>query len=100
MLSSTMPISSPELTLSDEDKPSFVPANLKSYDLYLDSSNSTIGGDGSIVTMEPSGSHEEMSAVGGLEFRSRELISDLTIYGSGSSGDKIELTIYLKFEGC
>ena len=94
-----MPISSHEVTLGEEDKPSFVPANLKSYDLYLDSPNSTISGDGSIVTMEPSGSHEEMSAVGGLEFRSRELISDLTIYGSGSSGDKIELTIYLKFEG-
>ncbi len=99
MLSSTMPISSPGASLSEVSQTSFVPANLKSYDLYLDSPNSTINGDGSIVTMEPSESHEEKTAVGGLEFRSRELISDLTIYGSGSSGDKIELTIYLKFEG-
>jgi hypothetical protein len=99
MLSSTMPISSPNAALSEVSQTSFVPANLKSYDLYLDSPNETISGDGSIVTMEPSSSHEEETAVGGLEFRSRELISDLTIYGSGSSGDKIELTIYLKFEG-
>jgi uncharacterized membrane protein len=99
MLSSTMPISSPDAALSEVDQPSFVPANLKSYDLYLDSPNETISGDGSIVTKEPSGAHEEESAVGGLEFRSRELISDLTIYGSGSGGDKIELNIYLKFEG-
>ena len=94
-----MPISSPDSALSELDKPSFVPANLKSYDLYLDSPNETISGDGSIVTMEPSSAHEEKTAVGGLEFRSRELISDLTIYGSGSNGDIIELTIYLKFEG-
>jgi len=99
MLSSTMPISSPDAALSEAVQPSFVPANLKSYDLYLDSPNETISGDGSIVTMEPSSSHEEKTAVGGLEFRSRELISDLTIYGSGSDGEIIELTIYLKFEG-
>jgi hypothetical protein len=99
MLTSAIPISSPDAALSEVSQPSFVPANLKSYDLYLDSPNETISGDGSIVTMEPSGDHEEKSAINGLEFRSRELISDLTIYGSGSSGDKIELTIYLKFEG-
>ena len=70
----------------------------QSYDLYLDEMTSEAGGDGSITTEEPSGSHQEMSALGGIQFRSNEMISDLLVYGRDNT-DKVTLTLYLKFTG-
>ncbi|HII63563.1 MAG TPA: hypothetical protein HA279_08065 [Candidatus Poseidoniaceae archaeon] len=99
MLLSTLPVHNQTDSLREASSPSYVPANLQSYKLYLDSPNETVNGDGMITTKEPSGSHEEASAVGGLDFRSAEMFNDLWIYGQGSSNDQIELKIYLKFEG-
>ena len=99
MLLSTLPVHNQTDSLRETSSPSYVPANLQSYKLYLDSPNETVNGDGMITTKEPSGSHEEASAVGGLDFRSAEMFNDLWIYGQGSSNDQIELKIYLKFEG-
>lgn len=70
----------------------------QSYDLYLEEMDSENGGDGSITTLEPSGAHQEMSALGGVEFRSAEMISDLLIYGRDNT-DKVTLNIYLQFKG-
>jgi hypothetical protein len=70
----------------------------QSYDLYLDEPNTESGGDGSVTTEEPSGSHQELSALGGVLFRSDEMISDLLVYGRDNT-DKVTLTIYLKFQG-
>jgi hypothetical protein len=70
----------------------------QSYNLYLDEMTSETGGDGSITTEEPSGSQQDMSALGGIQFRSNEMISDLLVYGRGST-DKVTLTIFLQFKG-
>ena len=70
----------------------------QSYDLYLDESNSESGGDGSITTEEPSGSHQELSALGGVLFRSDEMISDLEVYGRDNT-NKVTLTLYMQFRG-
>ena len=87
-------------TLEDETSVSQVPSNLENYRLYLGEENSTMGGDGSITTEEPDGSgQQEISALGGVDFNSVEMISDLQIYGQGSDGDEIQLSIYLKFTG-
>ena len=87
-------------TLDDETSVSQVPSNLENYRLYLGEENSTMGGDGSITTEEPDGSgQQEISALGGVDFNSVEMISDLQIYGQGSDGDEIQLSIYLKFTG-
>ena len=56
------------------------------------------GGDGSITTEEPSGSHQEESALGGLTFRSNEMISDLQIYGRDNT-DLVTLTVFMQFKG-
>ena len=88
------------VSLEDETSVSQVPSNLENYRLYLGEENSTMGGDGSITTEEPDGSgQQEISAVGGVDFNSVEMISDLQIYGQGSDGDEIQLSIYLKFTG-
>ena len=74
-------------------------AGLENYRLYLDAENNSAGGDGHISTLEPDGSQEELSVLGGIEFRSSELISDLTIYGEGSNNDQVQLTVYMRFRG-
>ena len=74
-------------------------AGLENYRLYLDAENNSAGGDGHISTLEPDGGQEELSVLGGIEFRSSELISDLTIYGEGSNNDEIQLTVYMRFRG-
>jgi|TARA_B110000879_G_scaffold49628_1_gene70031 uncharacterized membrane protein len=86
-----------------EDEPSVLPAGndcnaCQSYDLYLDEMTSEAGGDGSITTEEPSGSHQEMSALGGIQFRSNEMISDLAVYGRDNT-DKVTLTVFMQFKG-
>ena len=96
MLSSGLPVVEFE-TLDDEPVSKEVPANLQNYNLYLDEVGES-GGDGAISTMEPEGSHEEASILSGVEFRSDDLISDITIYGEGSATE-VNLYIYLKFKG-
>ena len=86
-----------------EDESSVLPAGsdcntCQSYDLYLDEMTSEAGGDGTITTEEPSGSHQEISALGGIQFRSNEMISDLLVYGRGNT-DLVTLTIFMQFRG-
>ena len=71
----------------------------QTYDLYLAKQNETVGGQGTITTLEPSsGGQEEASAVDGLEFRSAELITDLYVNGTGAS-NIARLSIYYQFSG-
>ena len=69
-----------------EDVPTVkqIPANLETYNLFLGEASDS-GGDGSITTMEPEGNQEESSILSGVDFRSDDLISDLTLYGQGLS---------------
>ena len=83
--------------LSEEAIARHVPANLEGYDLYLDEPSDS-GGDGAITTMEPSGAHKEASVLSGVEFRSTDMISDLTIFGEGSNF-YVQLSIYMQFKG-
>ena len=94
MLSSGLPVVEFE-TLDEEPVSKEVPANLQNYNLYLDEEGES-GGDGAISTMEPEGSHKEASVLSGVEFRSDDLISDITIYGEGSATE-VNLYIYLKY---
>ena len=66
--------------------------SVESYDLYLDRKAAENGGDGAINTTQPDSGHIEQSALGGLEFRSSEMISDLQIFGETSTqtGDVAE----------
>ena len=82
-----------------EDVPTVkqIPANLETYNLFLGEASDS-GGDGSITTMEPEGNQEESSILSGVDFRSDDLISDLTLYGQGSATE-IHLYIYLQFRG-
>ena len=73
------------------------PANLETYNLYLGEEGES-GGDGSITTAEPEGNHKEANILSGVDFRSDDLISDLTVYGQGSATE-IHLYIYLQFKG-
>ena len=86
------------MVLEPKSEVSNVGGSIESYDLYLDEPASGIGGDGSINTSQPDGAHQEKSALGGIEFRSSEMISDLRVFGQGND-DLIELSIYLQFEG-
>ena len=70
----------------------------ESYDLYIGAATSESGGDGSISTIEPDGSSQEESILSTLEFYTNEMISDIQIYGEGST-PTIEISVYLKFEG-
>ena len=73
-------------------------SSCQSYDLYLDEMTAETGGDGAITTEEPSGAHHEESALGGIEFRSNEMISDLLVYGRDNT-DLVTLTIFMQFRG-
>ena len=57
----------------------------ESYDLFIDSSTSESGGDGSISTAEPDGSSEELSVLSTVEFYTNEMISDIRFYGEGAN---------------
>ena len=96
MLSSGLPVVEFE-TLEPETVVKQVPANLETYNLYLDEEGDS-GGDGEITTMEPEGAHKEANILSGVEFRSPDMISDLTIYGQGSATE-VHLYIYLQFTG-
>lgn len=86
------------MVLEPKSEVSNVGGSIESYDLYLDEPISEIGGDGSINTLQPDGAHQEKSALGGIEFRSSEMISDLQVFGQGND-NLVELSIYLQFEG-
>ncbi len=86
------------MSLEPKSEVSNVVGSVESYDLYLDEPVAENGGDGSISTAEPDGSHQEESALGGIEFRSSEMISDLQIHGTGTQ-ETIRLSIYLQFKG-
>jgi hypothetical protein len=86
------------MVLEPKSEVSNVGGSIESYDLYLDEPASGIGGDGSINTSQPDGAHQEKSALGGIEFRSSEMISDLRVFGQGND-NLVELSIYLQFEG-
>ena len=96
MLSAGLPVVEFE-TLDEEPVSKEVPANLQNYNLYLDEEGES-GGDGAISTMEPEGSQKEASILSGVEFRSDDLISDITIYGEGSASE-VNLYIFLQFKG-
>ena len=94
-------LQSVESTLEDEGQvlqSSSECTSCQSYDLYLDEMTSESGGDGSITTEEQSGSHQEESALGGLTFRSNEMISDLQVYGRDNT-DLVTLSIFMQFKG-
>ena len=96
MLTSLLPVADVS-SLEDEKKMERAPANLETYNLYLDEEGNS-GGDGAITTIEPDGAHKEASILSGVEFRSEDMISDLTVYGQGSATE-IHLYIYLQFKG-
>lgn len=108
LFGSVMPISTPSIPVSDveqelADQSSVMPSgsdcsSCQSYDLYLDESTTETGGDGAITTEEPSGTHQEASALGGIQFRSNEMISDLAVYGRDNT-DKVTLTVFMQFKG-
>ena len=108
LVGSIMPMSAPSISPStDEQILENEPVVLlsgsdcstcQSYDLYLDEATSETGGDGSITTEEPSGTHQEMSALGGIQFRSNEMISDLLVYGRDNTG-VVTLTDIMLFNG-
>jgi len=96
MLSSGLPAVEFE-TLDEEPVSMQVPANLQNYNLYLDEEGVS-GGDGAITTIEPEGSNKIASILSGVEFRSDDLIGDLTLYGEGSASE-VKLFVYLQFKG-
>lgn len=96
MLSSGLPVVEFE-TLEQETVVKQIPANLETYNLFLDEEGES-GGDGEITTMEPEGAHKEANILSGVEFRSPDMISDLTIYGQGSATE-VHMYIYLQFKG-
>lgn len=87
-----------EDVLQPESVVSNVVGSVVDYDLYLDHPIPQNGGDGSITTAEPNNGHNESSALGGVEFRSAEMISDLQVFGSGTQNN-IRLSIYMQFQG-
>ena len=96
LLTSTLPAVDFEV-LEDAPVIKQTPANLETYNLYLGEEGES-GGDGSITTAEPEGNHKEANILSGVDFRSDDLISDLTVYGQGSATE-IHLYIYLQFKG-
>lgn len=90
--------SSSKITLEDTGNILRSGSSNESYDLYIGAPTTESGGDGSISTMEPEGSSEEESILSTLEFRTDEMISDIQIYGEGST-PTIEISVYLKFTG-
>ena len=101
-IGSVMPLgglsNSSKNTLEDSSNVFKASSSNESYDLFIGAATSESGGDGSISTMEPDGSSQEESILSTLEFYTNEMISDIQIYGEGST-PAIEISVYLKFEG-
>jgi len=84
--------------LAEENPVVYRSADQQTYELYIDKANETVGGKGTITTIEPTGGSEKESAIDGLEFRTAEMISDLYVNGTGAS-NAARLSIYLQFSG-
>jgi len=75
---------------------------VKLYNIYIDKRNSTAGGDGYLTTKTPNGDQSNESALTDtLEFRTRNLLSDMPIGGRQASGGggnnwEIPVSIYLR----
>jgi len=108
LLGSILPITTPTAAPSSDQNPLEDESSIllsgsdcsacQSYDLYLDEATTETGGDGSITTKEPSGTHQEKSALGGVEFRSNEMISDLQVYARDNT-NIVTLTVFMQFKG-
>ena len=96
LLASALPAAEFEV-LEEVEEVKQTPANLETYNLYLGEEGDS-GGDGSVTTEEPDGSHKEANILSGVDFRSDDLISDLTVYGQGSATE-VHLYVYLQFKG-
>ena len=96
LLASALPAAEFEV-LEEVKEVKQTPANLETYNLYLGEEGDS-GGDGSVTTEEPDGSHKEANILSGVDFRSDDLISDLTVYGQGSATE-VHLYVYLQFKG-
>ena len=74
--------------------------SMVSYDLYIAEQNSSAGGSGMITTHIPdSGGQQDESMVGGVEFKSVPLISNLTVIGDAGGGSEVPLFVYIRFSG-
>ncbi|DAC50706.1 MAG TPA: hypothetical protein HA340_03170 [Candidatus Thalassarchaeaceae archaeon] len=76
---------------------------VKLYNIFIDKRNSTAGGDGYLTTKTPNGDQSNESALAEtLEFRTRNLLSDMPIGGRQASGGggsanwEIPVSIYLR----
>lgn len=74
---------------------------MKLYNIFIDKRNSTAGGDGYLTTKTPNNDQSNESALSGsLEFRTRNVLSDMPVGGrsasGGGSGWEIPLNIFLK----
>ena len=86
--------------LSPLEQRSFTTESMVSYDLFIAEQNSSAGGLGFITTHIPdSGSQSDETAVGGLEFKSAAMISNLTVKGDANDGAEIPLFVYIRFTG-
>jgi len=74
--------------------------SMVSYDLFVAEQNSSAGGMGFITTHVPSsGGQSDESAIGGVEFKSASMISNLTVKGESDGGGSIPLFVYIRFTG-
>ena len=74
---------------------------MKLYNIFLDKRNSTAGGDGYLTTKTPNnGQSNESALADSLEFRTRNVLSDMPVGGrvasGGGNGWEIPLNIFLK----
>lgn len=83
-----------------EPAAAFVDPDVESYQFYIDERNSSVGGDGAIITKQPSGSEESGSAFDGITFHSPNMLTDLYIEGKPlGSGVGVRLWLFLRFDG-
>ena len=60
---------------------------MKLYNIFVDKRNSTAGGDGYLTTKTPNNGQSNESALSGsLEFRTRNVLSDMPVGGRSASG--------------
>ncbi|MDP6325895.1 MAG: hypothetical protein QGI36_02235, partial [Candidatus Thalassarchaeaceae archaeon] len=65
---------------------------VKLYNIFIDKRNSTAGGDGYLTTKTPNGDQSNESALAEtLEFRTRNLLSDMPVGGRASGSGNWEI---------
>lgn len=87
--------------LSEEPRYNSGEIPMKLYNIFVDKRNSTAGGDGYLTTKTPNnGQSNESALADSLEFRTRNVLSDMPVGGraasGGGSGWEIPLNIFLK----